>query len=75
MFRPTAIRLAARLAEAVDQLLIGDFDFIQDESGIYADVDYDRIHPCRLELRAPIVRRQCSAAAPTPLTSAAAARR
>jgi hypothetical protein len=75
MFRPTAIRLAARVADAIDEMLIGDFDFVEDESGVYADVDYDRTHACRPDLRPPLVRRQCNAAAPTALTSAASARR
>ena len=76
MFRPTAIRLAARVADVIDEMLVGDFDFIEDESGIYADVDYDRIHPRRLEIRTPIVRRPCNAApAPAALTPAACARR
>ena len=75
MFRPTAIRLAARVADAIDEMLVGDFDFIEDETGLYADVDYDRTHPCRLELRAPIARRQCNAPAPAALTPAGSARR
>jgi hypothetical protein len=70
------MRFAARVADVIDEMLVGDFDFIEDESGLYADVDYDRIHPCRLELRTPIVRRQCNAVpAPTALTPAASARR
>jgi hypothetical protein len=76
MFRPTAaIRLAARVADVIDEMLVGDFDFVEDESGLYADVDYDRNHPCVIELRTPIVRRQCNAPAPTALTAAAHARR
>jgi hypothetical protein len=75
MFRPTAIRLAARVADAIDEMLIGDFDFIEDESGLYADVDYGRTDHCRLVLRTPIARRQCDAPAPTALTPAACARR
>jgi hypothetical protein len=75
MFRPTAIRLAARVADVIDEMLVGDFDFIEDESGVYADVDYDRRHPCQVELRTPIVRRQCNAPSPAALTSAALHRR
>jgi hypothetical protein len=75
MFRPTATRLAARVADVIDEMLVGDFDFVEDESGIYADVDYDRKHPCRIELRTAIVRRQCNAPAPAALTPAACARR
>ena len=71
MFRLTATRLAARAADVIDEMLIGDFDFVEDESGLYADVDYDRIHPRRLELRAPIPRRPCNAPAPAALTAAA----
>jgi len=75
MFRPKAIRLAARVADVIDEMLVGDFDFIEDESGLYADVDYDRNHPCRPELRFPIVRRQCNIAAqPSALTPAACSR-
>jgi hypothetical protein len=74
MFRQRATRLAARLADAIDEMLVGDFDFIEDESGLYADVDYDRIHPCRLELNIPIVRRRCNIAAPSALTPAACSR-
>jgi hypothetical protein len=75
MFRPKAIRLAARVADVIDEMLVGDFDFIEDESGLYADVDYERLHPRQLELRAPIVRRPCNIPAPAALTSAACARR
>jgi hypothetical protein len=69
------MRLAARVADAIDEMLIGDFDFIEDESGLYADVDYDRTHACHLELRAPVARRPCNAPTPAALTPAAGARR
>ena len=75
MFRPTATRLAARVADVIDEMLVGDFDFVEDESGVYADVDYDRKYPCRIELRTVIVRRPCNAPAPSALTPAASARR
>jgi hypothetical protein len=75
MFRPTATRLAARVANAIDEMLVGDFAFIEDESGLYADVDYDHRPPCQLEPRMPVVRRYCNAPAPAALTPAACARR
>jgi hypothetical protein len=77
MFSTTAIRLAARVADVIDEMLVGDFDYVEDESGLYADVDYDRTQPRpgRVELRSPRVRRQCNAPAPSALTAAAYARR
>lgn len=75
MFRPLTTRLATRVADVIDEMLIGDFDFIEDESGLYADVDYDRKDSCQIELRTPLVRRQCNATAPKALTAAAACAR
>jgi hypothetical protein len=44
MFR-SAIRFAARMSELIDDMLVGDFDYIFDDGRIYADVDYHRAHP------------------------------
>jgi hypothetical protein len=45
MFRSATSRLAARVTDLIDDMLVGDFDFIVDGDEIYADVDYFRTHP------------------------------
>jgi hypothetical protein len=72
MFRPAVTHIAERIAEILDDALIGDFDYISDGEALYADIDYYRKHPHRLDLRTAIVRRQCNAetVAPAALTRA-----
>ncbi|MGH2842883.1 MAG: hypothetical protein ACRDKL_04780 [Solirubrobacteraceae bacterium] len=67
--------ITRRFVDRIDELLIGDFELIEDDSGIYADVDYDRGHPRRSEFGAASERRPCNAPAPRPLTTAGAHRR
>jgi hypothetical protein len=70
MFRPAITQLTERVADLLDDMLVGDFEYIQDECGLYADVDYHRKHPHRVELRVPVTRRACNAPAPRALTPA-----
>jgi len=44
MFR-SAIRFAALMSDLIDEMLVGDFDYIFDDDHVYADVDYHRAHP------------------------------
>jgi hypothetical protein len=45
MFRSATIRFAARMSDLIDEMLVGDFDYIFDDGRVYADVDYHRAHP------------------------------
>lgn len=45
MFRSTTTRLAQRVSDLIDDMLVGDFDYISDGDKLYADVDYYRKHP------------------------------
>jgi|SRR5579863_1236971 len=45
MFRSTTTRLAQRVSDLIDDMLVGDFDYILDGEDLYADVDYFRKHP------------------------------
>jgi hypothetical protein len=45
MFRSATTRLAIRVSDAIDDMLVGDFDYILDGERLYADVDYYREHP------------------------------
>jgi hypothetical protein len=45
MFRSTTNRLARRVSDLIDDMLVGDFDYILDGEDLYADVDYYRKHP------------------------------
>lgn len=56
----------------IDDALLGDFDYVADGDHLYADVDYYRKHPHRVELRPVVPRRQCNAetVAPVALTAA-----
>ncbi len=45
MFRSTTARLAHRVSDLIDDMLVGDFDYILDGDDLYADVDYHREHP------------------------------
>jgi hypothetical protein len=47
MFRSVSImKFAARMSDLIDDMLVGDFDYIVDDDGrAYADVDYHRAHP------------------------------
>ena len=45
MFRSVTNILALRLTELIDDMLVGDFDYILDGDELYADVDYFRKHP------------------------------
>jgi hypothetical protein len=43
MFRATTLRLANRMSDLIDDMLVGDFDYIADGDEVYADVDYYRM--------------------------------
>ena len=45
MFRSVTNNLALRISELIDDILVGDFDYILDGDELYADVDYFRKHP------------------------------
>ena len=45
MFRSTTTRFANRLSDLIDDMLVGDFDYILDGDELFADVDYFRKHP------------------------------
>ncbi len=45
MFRSTTTRWAQRVSDLIDDMLVGDFDYILDGEDLYADVDYYRKHP------------------------------
>ncbi len=78
MFRHAFHRALNRTAEIIDDMLLGDFDYIEDETGLYADIDYYRLHPHRGEFTIALPRRGCNAPAPRgvpgPCTSAGHAR-
>jgi len=57
MFRPFITQLAERAADVIDDMLVGDFEYVEDHTGLYADIDYYREHPHRVELRPAIARR------------------
>jgi hypothetical protein len=71
MFSPSFIRLKERIVDTIDEILVGDFDYCADDTGLYADVDFREHHPHRLEPLAAVERRPCNAPAPSPLTCAA----
>ncbi len=51
MFREAIIHLATRLSAHIDDMLLGDFDYIAYGDRVYADVDYRRLrrhHPTPL---------------------------
>ena len=46
MFRVEKLyALAHRLSELIDDMLLGDFQYIAEGGDVYADVDYDRLRP------------------------------
>lgn len=45
MFRSVTNNFARRISDLVDDMLVGDFDYILDGEDLYADVDYYRTHP------------------------------
>lgn len=45
MFRSATTRFVHRLSDLIDDMLVGDFDYILDGDELYADVDYYRRHP------------------------------
>ena len=45
MFRSATHYLANRISDLVDDMLVGDFDYILNGDELYADVDYFRKHP------------------------------
>jgi hypothetical protein len=45
MFRSATKNLAARLGELLDDMLVGDFNYVVDGLDVLADVDYHRRHP------------------------------
>ncbi len=49
MFRSATTRLAQRLSDLIDDMLVGDFEYILDGDDLYADVDYYRTHPHHTE--------------------------
>lgn len=45
MFRSATNNFALRISDLIDDMLLGDFDYILDGDELYADVDYYRTHP------------------------------
>ena len=45
MFRSATNSFAHRVIDMIDDMLVGDFDYILDGEELYADVDYYRTHP------------------------------
>ncbi|HWD70575.1 MAG TPA: hypothetical protein VG293_10285 [Solirubrobacteraceae bacterium] len=45
MFRSATNNFALRISDLIDDMLVGDFDYILDGDELYADVDYYRRHP------------------------------
>lgn len=45
MFHSATNNLAHRISDLIDDMLVGDFDYILDGDELYADVDYYRKHP------------------------------
>ena len=45
MFRFSTTRLAHRVSDLIDDMLVGDYDYILDGEELYADIDYYRRHP------------------------------
>jgi len=43
MFRSVTSRLAAHMSELIDDMLVGDFEYIVDSDDVYADIDYFRL--------------------------------
>jgi hypothetical protein len=42
MFRSVTSRVAGKVSDLIDDMLIGDYDYVIDGEHIYADVDYER---------------------------------
>lgn len=61
MFYSIARDVGNRLADIIDDMLLGDFELVHDESVVYADVDYERLGRERPILRISIDRRPCNA--------------
>ena len=45
MFRSANNNFAHRICDLIDDMLVGDFDYVLDGDELYADVDYYRTHP------------------------------
>ena len=45
MFRSATNNFTLRISDLIDDMLVGDFDYILDGDELYADVDYYRKHP------------------------------
>ena len=45
MFRSATNNFALRISDMIDDMLVGDFDYVRDGDELYADVDYYRKHP------------------------------
>jgi hypothetical protein len=45
MFRSATNNFAHRLSDLIDDMLVGDFDYVLAGDELYADVDYYRTHP------------------------------
>jgi hypothetical protein len=45
MFRSATKNFTHRISELIDDMLVGDFDYILDGDELYSDVDYYRKHP------------------------------
>jgi hypothetical protein len=45
MFRSATNNLALRISDLIDDMLLGDFDYVIDGDELLADVDYYRRHP------------------------------
>ncbi len=42
MFRSTATRIAQRVSDVIDDMLLGDFEYVEAGTQLYADIDYQR---------------------------------
>lgn len=42
MFRTVTSRVAERMSDLIDDMLLGDYDYVVDGEHVYADVDYNR---------------------------------
>jgi hypothetical protein len=48
MFRSNATRIAQRISDVLDDMLLGDFDYVDTDAGLYADIDYDHAYGTHL---------------------------
>jgi len=58
MFRRSATRVVEHLSDAIDDMLIGDFDYVVDGERLFADIDYERRRLERAAPQAAVARRR-----------------